>query len=118
MTSSLTLSKQIIKIKFNINNNKIKININNILNLVTSKDKGNSLQKYEGVKNPICNNCIHLVEYTHDYPWDQSPDNKLKGCSKFIIKSLVSGVKKYEFASVCREDKNKCGQEGRFFEEK
>jgi len=70
------------------------------------------------VKIPSCENCIHYIEYTNDYPWNDVPANTFKKCSKFSGKNTLTGETKTIFISVCREDKNKCGEQGRFFEAK
>jgi hypothetical protein len=60
-------------------------------------------------------NCIHYIYYKPDYPWREISTNRQGICAKFGSKNLVTGEVKYEFASVCREDKHKCGEDGAFF---
>ena len=72
----------------------------------------------ELVKVPSCADCIHYIEYTNDYPWNDVPANTFKKCGKFSGKNKLTGETKTIFISVCREDKNKCGEQGRFFEAK
>ena len=72
------------------------------------------------LKNPICINCIHFIEYKsndlYDYHYNYS---KFYGsCSKFGNKNIVTGEIEYDKAFICRNDKNKCGIDGKFFVEK
>jgi len=40
----------------------------------------------------------------------------LNRCEKFGTKDIVSDQIDYDFASSCRNDENKCGKEGKYFE--
>lgn len=77
---------------------------------------GSARHLLKDAKYPSCMNCVHYIEFTNDYPWDDIPTNKLKKCGKFSGKNKLTGETKNVFISVCREDKNKCGEQGRFFE--
>ena len=67
------------------------------------------------IKSPICVNCIHYIEYKKNYPWHEIPNNRYGICAKFGSKHLITGEIKYELASVCRQDKTKCGEDGEYF---
>ena len=81
----------------------------------------NLLPYIRNLKNPICINCIHFIEYKSQdlYDYHYNNHNKNYGsCSKFGIKNLVTGEIEYDKALNCRNDKNKCGIDGKFFVEK
>jgi hypothetical protein len=68
---------------------------------------------------PCCVNCIHFIESENNYPYDPIPDNNNFGkCKLFGIKNMVTCKIDNEYASVCREDENKCGRSGKYFQEK
>jgi len=67
---------------------------------------------------PCCVNCIHFIEHKNNYPYDPIPDNNLGKCKLFGTKNIVTCEIDNEYASACREDKNKCGQGGKYFQEK
>lgn len=62
---------------------------------------------------PACRNCIHYIpsSFTTDFTY---PYNE---CGKFGVKNIVTDKIEYSIASSCREDKEKCGKEGKYFEE-
>jgi hypothetical protein len=67
---------------------------------------------YAAIKNsqaPICQNCIHYR------PNMFSPS--LSQCSQFGTKDILTGEIKYEYADLSRIDENKCGLEGRYYNE-
>jgi hypothetical protein len=61
---------------------------------------------------PCCVNCIHFTENKNNYV------NSLGKCKLFGVKNIVSCEIDNELASVCRQDKNKCGPRGKYFQEK
>jgi len=64
-------------------------------------------------KLPICSNCVHFIEHTNKYPYDPFPSDSLYGkCKKFGEVNIVSGIVAYDFASLCRDNNNKCGKYG------
>jgi hypothetical protein len=73
----------------------------------------NCVQQKNNIKNlnvPSCKNCVHFMpchynEFTYSY-------NK---CNKFGSKNIISDQISYDFVSSCRDDENKCGQEGKYF---
>ena len=67
---------------------------------------------------PCCVNCIHFIEYKNNYPFDSRPDNQMGKCKLFATKNIVTCEIDNELASVCREDKKKCGPQGKYFQEK
>jgi hypothetical protein len=42
--------------------------------------------------------------------------SRLNRCEKFGTKDIVSDEIDYDFASYCRNDEDKCGKDGKFFE--
>ena len=67
---------------------------------------------------PICINCIHFIEYKNNYPYDYVPTDKLGNCSKFGNKHLITGEIEYSYAYVVRNDEKKCGEKGKYFQER
>ena len=61
---------------------------------------------------PACRNCIH---YKHSIVYSFGSD--LNKCHKFGVKDIISDEITYDFADLCRKDENKCGIEGRHFEQ-
>lgn len=62
---------------------------------------------------PSCKNCIYYKSniLNNDFT---STFNK---CEKFGEKNIVTDIITYNFADFCRNDENKCGKEGKYFEE-
>ena len=91
---------------------------------------------YSFIKNmeiPICGNCVHFINYFDSYNNkdyiissenkkiyinDDIPIDNYGKCKLFGKKNIVTGKIKYEYADFCREDKEKCDLEGKYFEEK
>ena len=74
------------------------------------------LSQIINISKPICINCINFIIPINNHHWDDYDDTFGK-CSKFGIKSIITGKINYDYAYICREDKSKCGKEGIFFEE-
>ena len=61
---------------------------------------------------PSCRNCKHFKpQYYNDYT------STLNRCEYFGKKDIISDETIYEFVDSCRQDENKCGIEGKYFEE-
>jgi hypothetical protein len=60
---------------------------------------------------PSCRNCMYYKPSTHN---DFS--SSLNRCEKFGTKDIISDEIDYDFASYCRNDEDKCGKDGKFFE--
>lgn len=60
---------------------------------------------------PSCRNCIY---YDPKYDNDSSNLNK---CNKFGVKNIINDEIAYDYADSCRNDENKCGMRGKYFEE-
>jgi hypothetical protein len=58
-----------------------------------------------------CRNCIFFKPYDNDFT------SSLSRCEKFGDKNIVSGEITYEYADVCRKNEDKCGTDGKYFEE-
>ncbi len=64
-------------------------------------------------KLPICSNCIHFIEHKNNYPYDLVPSDKLYGrCNHFGEIDVITGIVEYDFATLCRDNINKCGKYG------
>ena len=57
-----------------------------------------------------CKNCIHYIE--------NSNYHFLNKCSKFERFDFITQQFKYDYADLSRENENKCGIVGKYFEEK
>ena len=66
------------------------------------------------ITKPICIKCVNFIAPNNNHPWDDY-DDTLGKCSKFGIKSIITGKINYDYAYICREHKSKCGEEGIFF---
>ena len=62
---------------------------------------------------PACRNCIYHkpLFFSGDY------SSSLNKCDFFGKKDLLSNKITYDYADMCRFDENKCGSEGKYFEE-
>ena len=68
-------------------------------------------------KNP-CKNCINYVKYKYPHDEIYDPETKIGYCSLFGKENLVSGEINYENALSCRINDVKCGEYGRYFQQK
>lgn len=60
---------------------------------------------------PSCKNCIYYDPTNEDYY------SSLNKCNKFGVKNIISDKITYDYADSCRNDENKCGRLGKYFEE-
>lgn len=61
---------------------------------------------------PSCRNCLHYKPSCHnDY------SSTLNKCSYFGKKNILTDEISYDYADFCRNDENKCGLNGKYFEE-
>ena len=70
-----------------------------------------SKQFIKNAKLPVCKQCSFFVPYTvakHKYD--------LGLCKKFGEKNILSGEIKYYLASATRQDTNRCGSAGTYYE--
>jgi hypothetical protein len=68
---------------------------------------------------PICINCIHFLQHKTYYPDDQLPDDYSYGrCNKFGKINIITGDIDYDFAINSRQDSQKCGLKGLYYEDK
>jgi len=72
----------------------------------------NSEKIIKNINIPSCRNCIHYKPsyYSTDFT---APYNK---CDKFGDKNIITNKISYDYVDICRNDENKCGHEGKFFE--
>ena len=73
-----------------------------------------SEQIIKNINIPTCRNCVHYKPsyYTTDFT---ASFNK---CNKFGDKNIITNKISYDYADMCRTNENKCGNEGKYFEEK
>ena len=67
---------------------------------------------------PICSNCVHFIEYTNNYPYDEIPSNIYGKCKHFGEIDIVTGKIVYDYAQNCRTDIKKCSLNGTYYQEK
>ena len=58
-----------------------------------------------------CRNCIYYIPSNNNF------DSDLGKCEKFGDKNIITNEIKYDFAEFCRNDEEKCGGKGKYFEE-
>jgi hypothetical protein len=63
---------------------------------------------------PVCKNCVYYQPHLSDTLFN----NRIGKCTKYGKKEVVSGIIQYDFASVCRLSKYKCGITGNDFVER
>ena len=67
---------------------------------------------------PACLNCLYFIEHKNNYPYDPIPSDKKFGrCKKFGEINLVTGLIEYDYATLCRDDINRCGKIGSEYKE-
>lgn len=62
--------------------------------------------KIKNIHFPACNNCIHYTQ-----------KDSIKKCMMFGEKDIVSNKIYYDSPEWCRRSEDKCGVEGKYFEE-
>jgi hypothetical protein len=62
---------------------------------------------------PSCRNCVH---YKPSYSTTDFTGSFNK-CHKFGNKNIITNKISYDYADMCRNNENKCGNEGKYFEE-
>ena len=60
---------------------------------------------------PSCRNCIYYKQELNDF------HSELGRCTYFGEKNIQTDVIKYDFADLCRSSENKCGLEGKYYEQ-
>jgi hypothetical protein len=72
----------------------------------------NSEKIIKNINIPSCRNCIY---YKPSYSSSDFTASYNK-CNKFGDKNIITNEISYDFANMCRNDENKCGHEGKYFE--
>lgn len=67
---------------------------------------------------PICSNCLHFIEHKNNYPYSLPDSSEYGRCKMFGYVDIISGQIEFDFAKHCRNDINKCGNNGLYFENK
>jgi len=82
-----------------------------ILYLLFSLVNGEPIIK--NINIPSCRNCIYYkpANYNNDFT------SSLNRCKQFGEKDIVTNEIKYDFADMCRQNEEKCGKKGKYFEE-
>jgi hypothetical protein len=63
---------------------------------------------------PVCVKCVHFIPATKAEPYIEPRFGK---CKKFGTMSMITGEINYDYASLCRNNDNKCGEKGIFYQE-
>jgi hypothetical protein len=61
---------------------------------------------------PICRDCIY---YKPSIPFEY--DSSMSKCGYFGKKDIISGKIDYDYVDISRNDDNKCGKIGKYFEQ-
>lgn len=69
--------------------------------------------KIKNIDMPACRNCIHHVPRLYNFEYSST----LNKCKYFGKKDLLSNEITYDYAELCRSNEDKCGQEGKYFQE-
>jgi len=77
---------------------------------VSTKNINNKIIK--NIDIPSCKNCVYFKPSYFDKDFSSS----LTKCHKFGTKNIINDEINYDYADSCRNDNNKCGIEGKFFE--
>jgi hypothetical protein len=88
--------------------------LNRLLVPCILQGKQNNMQLFSHVKDanmPVCSDCKFYTPSTFDDYLSSS-----SRCSKYGEKDIYTGTINYDFISSCRNDKTKCGPEGKDFE--
>jgi hypothetical protein len=73
-----------------------------------------SFIKYKDL--PSCINCVHFIKDETNYPYDPPPNDKTFGkCKLFGKQDMVTGQVNHEYALESRNNENKCGEKGQYF---
>ena len=69
-------------------------------------------KQIKNLDTPSCRNCIHYkASLFNDY------SSSLNKCHNFGKKNIITNEIKYDYADLCRNDEDKCGEKGKYFEE-
>ena len=79
-----------------------------------------SLRRFSSVINKACINCKYYTPYKFTNPQDEIyySNTKHGTCSKYEHVNVITGKVINIGALECREDKTKCGLDGKYYEEK
>ena len=73
----------------------------------------NSNKIIKNVNLPSCRNCKFFTPSHHNSNFNSPFHN----CEKFGEKNILTGDIEYKSASYCRKDEQKCGEQGKYFEQ-
>jgi len=79
-----------------------------LLPLTFVKKNGSEIIRNKNL--PSCINCKFSKKYIYS-------SNKFLECKKFGEKDIITDKVSYDFADYCRNDEQKCGIEGKYYEE-
>lgn len=82
----------------------------NITSILSSRAKNVNIIKNGDF--PACRNCIHYRPsiFSNDYT------SSFSRCANFGNKDVITDKIDYDFADSCRNDKDRCGLEGKYYE--
>lgn len=80
--------------------------------LLLASTTTNYNQIIQNINIPSCRNCIHYIP-----PIYSEFDSTFGKCGKYGNKNIITNEITYDFATSCRNDENKCGFQGKDFEE-
>jgi len=60
---------------------------------------------------PSCKNCVY-----YDPPILNTFTSPYSKCNKFGEKNIITDEITYSYVDICRNDENRCGKEGKYFE--
>ena len=66
---------------------------------------------------PSCANCVHFLKYKNGEPHNINIglEFDLGKCSQFGKKDIISDIITYDYASHCRDDKDQCDKNGKYY---
>ena len=83
----------------------------NIFITIISLSFSSSTDLIKNINKLACKNCIHYIP--PPYTKYESSNSR---CSKFGSKDIVTDEITYDYASSCRNNESKCGEDGLYYE--
>ena len=72
----------------------------------------NSKKLITNIDLPSCRNCVHFNPSWTSMDFTSS----LTKCNKFGNKNIITDEITYDYADLCRDNEEKCGKEGKYYE--
>ena len=80
--------------------------------LLLSSGIASSDKIIKNINIPACKNCI----YYKPCMFDSDFTSIVNTCEKFGNKNIITDKITYDYANLCRQQDDKCGEEGKYFE--